>query len=61
MVRVVGIDYGFEHCVGAGNAPPHGESTDNGGTKDRHLTEYECLADFAEGDTYRLHTPESVT
>src|SRR5580704_9296044 len=30
-----------------------GEPAYKGGTKDRHLREYECFADFAEGDAFR--------
>jgi hypothetical protein len=37
-----------------------GESTDKGRTKDRHLREHECFADFAEGDAFRCLPQRSL-
>jgi hypothetical protein len=37
-----------------------GESTNKGETKDRHLREHECFADFAEGDAFRCLPQRSL-
>ena len=35
-------------------------ATDKGRTKDRHLREHECFADFAEGDAFRCLPQRSL-
>jgi hypothetical protein len=37
-----------------------GESTDKERTKDRHLREHECFADFADGDAFRCPSQRSL-